>query len=109
MARPSGKQNDKVNKSAEIRAMLKMHPKVQSKEIVAMLAKNGIKVKPSLVYFIKSRAKLQKRRAKRALVAETSRQTGTINPVELVVKVKTLARDAGGIRNLKHLVDVLAE
>jgi len=31
------------------------------------------------------------------------------NPVELILKVKELARDAGGIGSLKQLVDVLAE
>ena len=31
------------------------------------------------------------------------------NPVELVMRVKQLAREVGGIRNLKQLVDLLAD
>jgi hypothetical protein len=34
---------------------------------------------------------------------------GVSNPVEVVLKVKALAREIGGIRNLKQLVDALAE
>ena len=42
-------------------------------------------------------------------VAESSRQTGSKNPVEVVLRVKDLAREVGGIKNLKMLVDLLAE
>jgi hypothetical protein len=31
------------------------------------------------------------------------------NPVELVLRVKDLAREVGGIKHLKQLVDLLAE
>jgi len=36
-------------------------------------------------------------------------KTGAANPVELVLRVKDMAREVGGIRNLKQLVDLLAE
>jgi hypothetical protein len=42
-------------------------------------------------------------------VAESSRQSGAKHPVELVLRVKDLAREVGGIRYLKQLVDLLAE
>ena len=98
-----------VNKSAAIREMLAAHPTAGPKEVVALLADKGIKVTPTLVYYIKSKNNQAKRKQKRERVAETSRKTGTVNPVELILKVKTLSRDAGGIQYLKKLVDVLAE
>ena len=42
-------------------------------------------------------------------MAESSRQTAAGNPVEVVLRVKDLAREVGGIQNLKQLVDLLAE
>jgi len=60
---------------------------------------------PVAADFIKSKL----RRAKRARVAESSRQIGSRNPVEVVLRVKDLAREVGGIKNLKMLVDLLAE
>ena len=55
------------------------------------------------------RNKQAKRRAKRERVAASSRQTSATNPVEVVIRVKDLAREVGGIKNLKMLVDLLAE
>ena len=42
-------------------------------------------------------------------MAEESRRTAASNPVELVLRVKDLAREVGGIKNLKLLVDLLAD
>src|SRR5205085_1788612 len=86
-----------VNKSAAIRDMLAQNPQAKSQEIVSLLGKQKIRVRPSLVYYIKSQQKQQQRKEKRQRVAATSQNTGTINPVELILQVKTLARDAGGI------------
>ena len=99
----------RVNKSAAIREMVAQNPQTPSKEIVSLLGAKGIKVQPSLVYYIKSKQRQQKRRQKRQQVTETSKNTGSSNPVELILKVKTLSRDAGGIKSLKRLVDALAE
>jgi hypothetical protein len=110
MSKTNEDKNGKpVNKSAAIRGMMARHPAAQSKEIVAYLAEEGVKVQPSLVYYIRSKQLNEKRRQKRQRVAETSVKTGNANPVELIVKVKGLARDAGGILNLKRLVDALAD
>src|SRR4051794_21191422 len=92
------------NKSEAIREMIAQNPKAKSKEVVSLLAGKGVKVQPSLVYYIKSRQKSQDRRQKRERVAATSVRTGTGNPAELVLKVKALAREAGGIANLLQLV-----
>ena len=97
------------SKSTAIREMIEAHPQAQSKEIVQLLGKNGVKVRPSLVYYIRSKLRHQQHRAKRQRVTQTSQTLGSSNPVELILKAKSLARDAGGIRNLKLLVDALAE
>ena len=68
-----------------------------------------MKVAPTLVYYVKSKQKQAKRRQKRKRVAAASRKTATTNPVELVLRVKDLAREVGGIGNLKMLVDMLAD
>jgi hypothetical protein len=36
-------------------------------------------------------------------------EAGVSNPVDLILKVRSLAEAAGGIRKLKQLVDALAE
>jgi hypothetical protein len=106
---PGKKKDGSVNKSAAIREMVEKHPDAESKEIVAMLAKEGIRVKPTLVYYTRSSMRNQKKRQKRQRVLETSRKTGSADPVALVLNVKRLASEAGGIRHLKQLVDALAE
>jgi hypothetical protein len=109
MAKPKQGNDGGVNKSEAIREAMAQHPEAQTKEVVSLLAEKGIKVQPSLVYLIRSKQRRQKRRQKRERVAATSAKTGSVDPVELVRKVKGLAQDAGGIRNLKKLVDILAE
>lgn len=98
-----------VNKSQAIREFLAENPKADTKSVVAGLAEKGVKVAATLVYFIKSKQNQAKRRAKRERVAESSRQITSRNPVELVLRVKELAREVGGIKTLKTLVDVLAD
>ena len=64
---------------------------------------------PTLVYYVKSKQNRPAGRSRRAEVAATSRRTATTDPVELVMRVKQLAGEVGGLRNLKMLVDLLAE
>lgn len=104
MAKKSG-----VNKSAEIRAILDKNPKTPAKEIVAALSDKGIKVSQNLIYFIKAKMGARRRKARRQKAVATARISGGSDPVQLVLKVRELATQAGGIRNLKKLVDVLAE
>ena len=98
-----------VNKSQAIRDYLAGNPTSGTKDVVAGLAGRGVKVTPALVYLIKSKAKQAKRRAKRERFAESSRGTGTVDPVELFREVRDLGRKVGGIQNLKRLVDLMAE
>ena len=98
-----------LNKSQEVRDALARNPTAKPKEIVAELAASGIKVTTGLVYMIKSVSKKKKRRKKLAAAAAISATTPSVDPVKLILKVRDLAREAGGLRYLKQLVDVLAE
>jgi hypothetical protein len=99
---PSG-NGKSVNKSEAVREALAANPKAGSREIIAKLAEKGVRVAPTLVYYVKSKQNQARRRAKRAKVAASG------NPVELVLRVKDIAREVGGIKHLKQLVDLLAE
>jgi hypothetical protein len=105
------KRSNKVNKSQAIRVLLDQHPKAKAKDIVAALAKKQIAVQPGLVYIIKGRLAQMKshKRKKAARIARAGQKTGSTDPVALILKIKSLAEDAGGIDNLKALVSVLAD
>jgi hypothetical protein len=62
-----------------------------------------------MVYYVRSKLGQARRKEKRARVAESSGKMAVSNPVELVLRVKDLATEVGGIHNLKQLVDLLAE
>lgn len=109
MPSANGKGGGGVNKSEAIREALAANPDANPKEIVKLLGEKGIKVAPTLVYYIRSKGKQAARKAKRARVAAQSERTAERNPVETVMRVKELARGMGGIKNLKMLVDLLAE
>lgn len=109
MAKSAASGGGKLNKSQAVRDFLDENPAADSKAVIAGLAEKGVKVAPTMVYYVRSKLKQASRRAKRERVAESSRQSGVTNPVELVLRVKDLAREVGGIRHLKQLVDLLAE
>jgi hypothetical protein len=100
---------DNSRKCQAIREILDQDPKAS--EVVALLAKKQIHVKPGPVYMIKGRLVQMKSEKKRkaARVARAGQKTGSTNPVALIVKVKALAKEAGGMEHLKTLVAVLAE
>jgi hypothetical protein len=106
MARPAPGE---VNKSAAIRELLEADPKTPSKEIVATLKQRGIKIHPNLVYIVKSQLKARRRWKKRQQVVENSQEMGIANPVELILEVRKLSQQAGGIKRFKQLVDALAD
>ena len=93
----------KSNKSQAIRDLFLLDPKLDSKTVIDRLAEKGVRVSPTMVYYVRSKMKQAKRKEKRARVAATN------NPVELVLRVKDLAREVGGMKSLKQLVDLLAE
>ena len=97
------------NKSDAIREELVKDPKAGSKAIIEALAARGIKVTSSLVYVVKSKSIHAKRKALRVNAEEAGRKAGLSNPVELVSRVKDLAREVGGLKQLRRLVDLLGE
>lgn len=110
MAKKEPAEGDRpANKSKAIREVLAADPKADSKSIITQLADKGVKVSPTMVYYVRSKLKQARQKEKRNRVAESSRQTGAKNPVEIVLRVKDLAREVGGIGHLKQLVDLLAE
>lgn len=103
----------KVNKSAVIRALYAANPKLPVKHAVEQLAKEGIKVAASQVYFVlggsRGKAKGKADRKRRAVAAsEKARQkTGTAYPLSVITDAMAMAERAGGLANLKRLIEVL--
>ncbi|HVK13193.1 MAG TPA: hypothetical protein VM597_30855 [Gemmataceae bacterium] len=101
-------EDPSINKSQAIRDVLTGNPAIKSKDLIGQLAGKGIKVAPSLVYMVKSKLNKGRRKARRDR-ASAAAGAAVKNPVEVILRVKDLARELGGYRNLKQLVDLLAE
>jgi hypothetical protein len=105
----------KVNKSAAIRDLYAKNPKMPVRLAVETLASKGIKVASSQVYFVlggaRGKAKRRTGQQRRATIAnqKSGNKTGMSDPVMLIMELKAMADRAGGIANIKRLVDVLAE
>jgi hypothetical protein len=104
------RKNDGVNKSEEIRQLLRANPKMPVSEVVDTLGKRGIEVHPTLVYFVKGKMQGRRGRRKRArqMVANVA-ATGNSDPVKTILKVKGWANEVGGLKKLKALVEALSE
>jgi hypothetical protein len=98
------KAENKVNKSQIIREILAADPKADYKTVIARAAEKGAKVSQTMVYYVRSKLGQAARKARREQAAVTSR-----SPVELVGRVKKLAAEVGGMKQLKQLVDLLAD
>jgi hypothetical protein len=109
--RPMAKRKNGVNKSEEIRQMLRANPDMPVKEIVSALGDRGIKVTDTLVYFIKGKMKGRRGRRKKArqMVEKVATTTGNSDAVKTILKVKGWANEVGGMKKLKALVDALSE
>jgi len=103
------KPNTTVNKSEEIRKLLKANPKMTAKEVVAALADRNIQISENLVYYIKGKVKGSKSRQKKKLkaAAKLVSSNGSADVVGTILKVKYLAADVGGMPKLKALVEAL--
>jgi hypothetical protein len=108
MPRPRSDAN--VNKSEEIRKLLRENPMLSANEVIETLGGQGIRVASTLVYFVKGHMKGKKGRRKKArqMVAKVA-ATGNGDPVATILKVKGLATELGGVKKLKALVDALSE
>ena len=107
------RQKNGINKSEEIRQMLKANPKVGAKEVKDALAAKGIKISDKLYYLVKGKMLGRQSRKKNArkMVAKFAASTGTGNADALstILKVKKWASEVGGLKHLKALVDALSE
>jgi hypothetical protein len=110
-------QPGEVNKSAEIRYLLKANHTMTANEVVDTLAKKGITVSPNLYYFIKGRLKGRKgrRRKMQQNVANVMTANGAVakpgsgDVLTTIKKVKGLAAEVGGLKKLMALIDALSE
>jgi hypothetical protein len=108
------KKKDGVNKSEEIRMLIKANPEIVVKEAVAKLAEKGIKISKALFYFTKGKMKGRKARKEKdqknavAKVAESTHVTKS-DALSTILKVKGWAREVGGMKTLKALVEALSE
>jgi len=96
-------------KASAIRELLASDPKMKTSALIESLKSKGIKVSSNHVYLIKSKLKGRKRRQTRERAAAASKKIGMTNPAQAVLDVRALALRLGGMKNLKTLVDVLAE
>ena len=95
----------KMNKAQSIRDFLSEKPKATNREVMEALGQRGIKVSYNQVYFVKMKGK----KAKRKAAVKATRAAGMSNPVEAVMKVRALAAEVGGMKQLKQLVELLSE
>jgi hypothetical protein len=102
-------QKTGVNKTAAVREIFAKNPHTPVKEVVSTLAAQGIKISDNYVYMLKSKLYAKRRKVRREQAVATSNSMGVLDPVDLIREVKNLALRTGGLRNLKQLVDVLAE
>jgi hypothetical protein len=96
-------------KSRAVREALAQNPRMKVREIVSKLAGQGIEVSANHVYLIKSKRRAKHRRHQRQQAEQAGRNAGMANPVTLVLKVRQLSVEAGGMKHLKQLIDVLSE
>jgi len=97
------------NKSQAIRDALAADPKADFKTVQAKLAESGLKIGNALFYMVKSKAGKAKRRAKRDSAVAASGGMVVQNPLAMLKKLKGLADEVGGMKNLLQIVTLLAE
>ena len=108
------KSNGGVNKSEEVRQLLKANPATTAKEVVDKLAEKGIKISNALFYFTKGQMKGRKARKAKdqtkavAKVAESTHVTKS-DALATILRVKGWAKEVGGMKTLKALVEALSE
>jgi hypothetical protein len=105
------KKANGVNKSEEIRQILKANPKIKTKEIAAALGEKGIKVSENLIYLVKGtiRGRRGRKKTSQQAVAKVAAATGSVDALSTILKVKSVAGQVGGLKKLKALVEALSE
>jgi hypothetical protein len=107
------KKTNGVNRSEEIRQLLKANPEIGPKEVTAKLAAKGIEVSTGLYYFVKGQMKGRKARKTKVQntvtkVTEVTHTTRT-DALSTILKVKACAKEVGGMKALKALVEALSD
>jgi hypothetical protein len=108
------KKKQDINQSEEIRNFLGANPKAKAKEVVAKLAEQGINVKVGLVYIVKGKMMGRKGRKKKARemvekVGATNSHVSRDQTVAEMLKVKRFAKEVGGMKRLKIIVDAFTD
>lgn len=107
------RRKDGVNKSEEIRQLLKVNPKVSAKEVRDALGAKGIKISDKLYYLVKGKmlGRQARKNKARKMVARVAASTGTGNADALatILKIKSLAGEVGGLKRLRALGEALSE
>ena len=107
------RQKNGVNKSDEIRQLLKANPEIGAKEAIAALGAKGIKISDNLYYFVKGHIKGTKGNKKKAqqVIAKVAEATSVpmSDALSTIRKVKAVAIDVGGLKKLKALVEALTD
>jgi len=108
------KKSNGINKSDDVRQLLKANPAITAKEVVATLAEKGIKISNALFYFTKGQMKgrkARKQKDQKTATAKVAEATLTIkgDALSTILKVKAWAKEVGGMKTLKALVEALSE
>jgi hypothetical protein len=91
-------------KSQAIRDFLKANPKAKASEVVTALAQKGITVSGPMVYTLKARNRMGKRRKQ----ARSSGQTIGLS-ISSLLAAKRLVDEVGGIDQAREALDGLAK
>ena len=102
MARP--KKSPRGTKSQAIRDYLGTNKKAKASEVVAALAEKGVTVSTNMVYNLKARKKMGRRRRK----AESTGQVVGLSITNLIA-AKKLVDTVGGIDQAREAINALAK
>lgn len=94
-----------INKSEEIRQMLRANPKVTVREVADALKAKGIKASDKLFYLVKHKMLNAKKTSK---IKATPTNAQVSDALATLLKIKHLANQVGGLKKLKALVDAMS-
>jgi len=105
------KKENGVNKSEEVRKLLRANPSMKASEVVSALAEKGIKISDNLYYLVKGHihGRTARKRKAQKVVAKVAGTTGQVDALATILKIKKVASEVGGMKTLKALVDALSE
>jgi hypothetical protein len=103
----------KITKTQAIRNAVKANPKMQTKDIAAMLQAEGWDIKGNLVSVVRSNMGKGKRKKKAAAVAPAAEAAPPLPKdavsVALLQKAKKMVKNLGGVKAAKQAIDALSK